>query len=388
MTIVFVTHNVREAVRLAQRVVLLSSRPGRVAQEYPIDIGAAAPDRGARRRRAGRPHHRGPQPRDPQARHRRLPPSPPQRGGPRMTAPVIETERAGAELSEGLDALELGPVEPRTPRWRRVVDSGLPAVVGPRRSCSDLGARHPGQGPGQPAQPGRGLRLAPGQLAAGAHPGGRRARASSAAASASCFSVADRHADRPAALPRPPAAPGLRPDHHRAAVDAVGGLGARWRSCGSRCPRARSTSSSSWAPSRRSSTARSAASTRCRRSTPGSAHVLGARGLLAGPARAAAGGAARLHRRPQAGLGVLLALAHGGRAHRHQLDLRPGPRPAARPVAAAVRHPRACSPASSRSSSSASRSTCWSSARSSARCSSAAACWSPAPDRTRARGRP
>ncbi len=39
VTIIFVTHNVREAVRLAQRVVLLSSRPGRVAQEYPIGIG-------------------------------------------------------------------------------------------------------------------------------------------------------------------------------------------------------------------------------------------------------------------------------------------------------------------------------------------------------------
>ena len=38
LTVVFVTHNVREAVRLAQRVVLLSSRPGRVAQQYPIDI--------------------------------------------------------------------------------------------------------------------------------------------------------------------------------------------------------------------------------------------------------------------------------------------------------------------------------------------------------------
>jgi len=35
-TIVFVTHNVREAARLGQRVVLLSSRPGRVAQEWRI----------------------------------------------------------------------------------------------------------------------------------------------------------------------------------------------------------------------------------------------------------------------------------------------------------------------------------------------------------------
>jgi len=33
-TIVFVTHNVREAVRLGQRVVLLSSRPGRIARQW------------------------------------------------------------------------------------------------------------------------------------------------------------------------------------------------------------------------------------------------------------------------------------------------------------------------------------------------------------------
>jgi NitT/TauT family transport system ATP-binding protein len=38
LTIVFVTHNVREAVRLGDRVVLLSSRPGRVAAEWHVDI--------------------------------------------------------------------------------------------------------------------------------------------------------------------------------------------------------------------------------------------------------------------------------------------------------------------------------------------------------------
>ncbi|MGP3951897.1 ABC transporter ATP-binding protein [Streptomyces sp. 7N604] len=38
VSILFVTHNVREAVRLAQRVVLLSSRPGRVAREWKVDI--------------------------------------------------------------------------------------------------------------------------------------------------------------------------------------------------------------------------------------------------------------------------------------------------------------------------------------------------------------
>jgi NitT/TauT family transport system ATP-binding protein len=38
LTILFVTHNVREAVRLGDRVVLLSSRPGRVVAEFPVEI--------------------------------------------------------------------------------------------------------------------------------------------------------------------------------------------------------------------------------------------------------------------------------------------------------------------------------------------------------------
>jgi NitT/TauT family transport system ATP-binding protein len=38
LTVMFVTHNVREAVRLGDRVVLLSSRPGRIVEEYRIDI--------------------------------------------------------------------------------------------------------------------------------------------------------------------------------------------------------------------------------------------------------------------------------------------------------------------------------------------------------------
>jgi NitT/TauT family transport system ATP-binding protein len=35
--VLFVTHDVREAVRLGQRVVLLSSRPGRVVEQWSVD---------------------------------------------------------------------------------------------------------------------------------------------------------------------------------------------------------------------------------------------------------------------------------------------------------------------------------------------------------------
>jgi NitT/TauT family transport system ATP-binding protein len=38
LTVLFVTHNVREAVRLADRVILLSSRPGRIVEIYPVSV--------------------------------------------------------------------------------------------------------------------------------------------------------------------------------------------------------------------------------------------------------------------------------------------------------------------------------------------------------------
>jgi NitT/TauT family transport system ATP-binding protein len=38
ITVIFVTHNVRESVRLGDRVVMLSSRPGRVVEEYRVSI--------------------------------------------------------------------------------------------------------------------------------------------------------------------------------------------------------------------------------------------------------------------------------------------------------------------------------------------------------------
>jgi NitT/TauT family transport system ATP-binding protein len=37
-TVLFVTHNVREAARLGDRIVLLTSRPGRVAATYPVPL--------------------------------------------------------------------------------------------------------------------------------------------------------------------------------------------------------------------------------------------------------------------------------------------------------------------------------------------------------------
>ena len=42
-TIVFVTHNVREAARLGDRIVLLTSRPGRVAAEFAVDVPRPRP---------------------------------------------------------------------------------------------------------------------------------------------------------------------------------------------------------------------------------------------------------------------------------------------------------------------------------------------------------
>src|SRR3712207_9130751 len=38
LSVVFVTHNVREAVRLGQRVLLMGSRPGRIVREWQGDL--------------------------------------------------------------------------------------------------------------------------------------------------------------------------------------------------------------------------------------------------------------------------------------------------------------------------------------------------------------
>ena len=54
-TIVFVTHNVREAVRLGQRVLLLSSRPGRVVGEWQVCAEQKTPGGAAARPRKSPP---------------------------------------------------------------------------------------------------------------------------------------------------------------------------------------------------------------------------------------------------------------------------------------------------------------------------------------------
>jgi len=38
LTVVFVTHNAREAVRLGDRVLVFTSRPGRIAAEFEVDL--------------------------------------------------------------------------------------------------------------------------------------------------------------------------------------------------------------------------------------------------------------------------------------------------------------------------------------------------------------
>jgi NitT/TauT family transport system ATP-binding protein len=38
-TVVYVTHSLEEALLLGDRVVLLTARPGRVSQIYPVDLG-------------------------------------------------------------------------------------------------------------------------------------------------------------------------------------------------------------------------------------------------------------------------------------------------------------------------------------------------------------
>ena len=61
-TVLFVTHNVREAARLGDRIVLLTSRPGRVAATYPVTAPAPADRLGRDRQPGGHGHRPAPSP--------------------------------------------------------------------------------------------------------------------------------------------------------------------------------------------------------------------------------------------------------------------------------------------------------------------------------------
>ena len=56
-TIVFVTHNVREAACLGDRVILFSPHPGRIQEEFRVDLPRPRDINTRRARRATRQNH-------------------------------------------------------------------------------------------------------------------------------------------------------------------------------------------------------------------------------------------------------------------------------------------------------------------------------------------
>ena len=98
-TVLFVTHDVREAVRLGDRVLVLTSRPGRVATEIPVDL--------PRPREAG----------DPTAAAPRRSASP--IGCARRCDAMRPTDAAGVDLElAGIDNLELPIASRQSLPWR------------------------------------------------------------------------------------------------------------------------------------------------------------------------------------------------------------------------------------------------------------------------------
>ena len=60
LTVLFVTHNVREAARLGDRIVIMSPRPGRVTADIPVDIERPRRIDSPGGQHARRPGHRSP----------------------------------------------------------------------------------------------------------------------------------------------------------------------------------------------------------------------------------------------------------------------------------------------------------------------------------------
>ena len=148
LTVLFVTHNVREAVRLGDRIVLLSSRPGRVAAEFPVDIERPRRIESPEVSRLAGDDHR---------------PSCGRRCAAMPWRLIGPTQQLADELA-GLDALELaGPT--RAARGRRIVVARC-GRSSPRSPCSSsavaarrvdgLEARVRPAGPGRPCSPSSG----------------------------------------------------------------------------------------------------------------------------------------------------------------------------------------------------------------------------------------
>ena len=312
LTVVFVTHNVREAARLADRVVLLSSRPGRVVSPFDVDI--------ERPRRMDSPEVSAPGRGD----HRAAPD-----GGaapcPRLTRDAVRASATPASTRSwpaSTPSSSPGGPDARSPPgiwsaawpklaaiahrasvcWQAVVWSRVEARVRPPR---------PGEGLGRPVGRGRrgdalgGASARP--LAAGRHrlrPGAAHRRRWSAP---SCRRVRILRAGR-------------RLVHHRPADHAVDRVVPAGDPAVRASERAPCTSSSCWAPRRRSPTASSPASTtslRCSRA----GRTMGAKGVALFRHVILPGCAPLVRRRDQAGLGLRLAQPDGRRAprdHRQQ----------------------------------------------------------------------
>ena len=132
ISIIFVTHNVREAVRLGQRVLLMSSRPGRIVREWPVEIEGERLE--SRRLGAVRGDHRAPSSGDPS----------PCRLKPARGAPTI-SPRSRRGSTRSLDTRTHASIGTRLRRtgppviaiavvllgWQLVAWSGPAAVRGP-----------------------------------------------------------------------------------------------------------------------------------------------------------------------------------------------------------------------------------------------------------------
>ena len=108
-TVLFVTHNVREAARLGDRIVLLTSRPGRVAATFPVDLARPRRIDSAEIAGAGGHGHR---------------PAASRGGAPWRLSPDLEPATAPLIRPTPGPTLARGPGRTRRPRRRRTAVAG------------------------------------------------------------------------------------------------------------------------------------------------------------------------------------------------------------------------------------------------------------------------